>query len=101
MMKGEEMSKGYWIGHIDIYEIEPYSRYLEPDTKAVHAHGGRFLVRGGHAETVEGAARARHVLVEFPSLAAARECYRSAEYQAARAMRQSYATGDIVIVEGA
>ena len=99
-MKGEVMSKAYWIGHMDVQDAGPYSHYLEPATKAVHAHGGQFLARGGNSEIVEGAARARHVIVEFPSLAAARKCYQSEEYQAAKAIRQPYSTGDIVIVEG-
>ena len=99
-MKGEAMTKGYWIGHMDVHDAGPYSHYLEPATQAVHAHGGKFLARGGTSEIVEGAARARHVIVEFPSMVAARECYGSAAYQAARAIRQPHSAGDIVIVEG-
>jgi uncharacterized protein (DUF1330 family) len=49
---------------------------------------------------VEGAARARTVVIEFPSLEQARACYASPEYQAAKALRDPVATGDLVIIEG-
>jgi uncharacterized protein (DUF1330 family) len=60
-----------------------------------------FLVRGGACEAMEGHARERNVVVEFKDRATAFACYQSAEYQAARALRQKYADSDFVIVEGA
>jgi uncharacterized protein (DUF1330 family) len=50
---------------------------------------------------MEGRGRARNVVIEFESLAAARDCYNSPEYQAAKAIRQTVADGEIVLVEGA
>ena len=49
---------------------------------------------------MEGKGRPRNVVVEFPSLQAALDCYNSAEYQAARAKRVGAGDADIVIVEG-
>jgi uncharacterized protein (DUF1330 family) len=63
-------------------------------------HGGTFLVRGGTQAIVEGNARPRTVVIEFPSLAAAKACYESPEYQAAKALRINASTGDVCIVEG-
>ena len=40
------------------------------------------------------------MIIEFPSLDAARDCYNSTEYQAAKAIRQKFADGEIVLVEG-
>ncbi len=62
--------------------------------------GGRFLVRGGAREVVEGRVRARTVVLEFPSYHAALACYRSPDYQAAAALRQGKAEYDLIIIEG-
>ena len=61
---------------------------------------GRFLVRGGRHEVVEGHQRARTVVIEFPSYDAALACYRSADYQAAVALRKGKAECDLVVIEG-
>jgi uncharacterized protein (DUF1330 family) len=62
--------------------------------------GGRFLVRGGTREVVEGKVRGRTVVLEFPSYATALACYRSDEYQAAAALRKGRGELDLVIIEG-
>jgi uncharacterized protein (DUF1330 family) len=49
---------------------------------------------------LEGLALGRHVVIEFPTLAAARACCQSAEYQAASARREGAAVAHVVIVEG-
>jgi uncharacterized protein (DUF1330 family) len=67
---------------------------------AIGKHGGRFLVRGGGFELMEGASRSRSVVVEFPSSAAALACYRSPEYQAAAVLRKGKAEFDLIVIEG-
>ena len=62
--------------------------------------GGRFLVRGGTREVVEGKVRGRTVVLEFPSYQAALACYRSPDYQAAAALRKGKAEFDLIIIEG-
>ena len=94
------MPRGYWIGHVDVSDPERYRDYVAANAAAFARFGGRFLVRGGAFEAVEGTARARHVVIEFPSYAAALACYESPAYQAARAIRENASTGDLVIVEG-
>ena len=94
------MPKGYWIVHIDVSDPEGYKSYLAGTTEAHHKFGGHALVRGGKLETVEGHARSRNVLREFPDYAAALACYRSPEYQRARPLRLQNATSEFVIVEG-
>jgi uncharacterized protein (DUF1330 family) len=92
--------KGYWIAHIDVTEPEGYKAYMAADMAPIGKHGGRFLVRGGTREVVEGKVRARSVVLEFPSYQAALACYRSPDYQAAAALRKGKAEFDLIIVEG-
>ncbi|WP_019173802.1 DUF1330 domain-containing protein [Pseudaminobacter salicylatoxidans] len=94
------MAKGYWIARVDIRDPEGYKDYVATARPAFERFGANFLARGGAHEVVEGPGRARNVVIEFPSLQAARDCYNSPEYQAARAIRQKYADGEIVLVEG-
>ena len=92
--------KGYWIGHVDITDPEGYKAYMAANAEPFGLHGGRFLVRGGTREVVEGAVRGRTVVLEFPSFDAALDCYRSAEYQAAKKLRDGKGELDLIIVEG-
>ena len=63
--------------------------------------GSEFLARGGAYEQMEGQGRPRNVVIEFPSLQAARDCYNSPEYQEAKAKRVAAGIAEIVLVEGA
>ena len=94
------MPKGYWIAHVDVADLEAYEAYRAANAAPFAEYGARFLVRGGPKDVVEGQARARTVVIEFPSLEAARACYQSPGYQAAKALRDPVATGDLVIIEG-
>ena len=49
---------------------------------------------------VEGKARARTVVMEFPSYQAALDCYRSPECANAIALRQANSTGELLVLEG-
>ncbi|MBN9588709.1 MAG: hypothetical protein BGN85_08365 [Alphaproteobacteria bacterium 64-11] len=95
------MPKAYWIARVDVRDPETYKKYVETAKPAFERHGARFLARGGRTEMLEGQARARNVLIEFPSLQDAHDCYHSPEYTAARAIRQSVSEGEFILVEGA
>jgi uncharacterized protein (DUF1330 family) len=90
----------YWIAHVTVTDAEAYGRYARLATDAIAAHGGRFLARGGAHVQLEGRDRPRHVVAEFPDLAAAEACYRSPEYQAALEHARGASERDLVIVEG-
>jgi uncharacterized protein (DUF1330 family) len=75
--------------------------YRAANTPLVERHGGRFLVRGGRIEPLEGAAPGRVVVMEFPDAAAARAWYDDPGYEAIRPLRQSASDIDLLIVEGA
>ncbi|HEY1780099.1 MAG TPA: DUF1330 domain-containing protein [Roseiarcus sp.] len=95
------MPKGYSIVRIDITDPEAYARYAKLATAAIARHGGRVLARGGRFEAVEGAARARNVVIEFESFEAARAFYFSDDYRQAKALRDGAAIVEYVLVEGA
>lgn len=94
------MPKGYWVAHVDIDDAQTYENYKAANAAVFAEYGARFVVRGGVRETQEGNARARTVVIEFPSYQAALDCYASPGYQAAKALRDPVSKGDLVIVEG-
>jgi uncharacterized protein (DUF1330 family) len=94
------MPKGYWIARVDVRDPEAYKEYVAAAKVAFDKYGARQLARGGAFEQVEGPGRARNVILEFDSLQTAQDCYHSPEYQKAKAIRQKYADGEIVLVEG-
>jgi len=94
------MTKGYWVAQVDVHDPQAYAAYRQANAVAFAKYGARFLVRGGAGVVREGAARARVVVIEFASLAAAMACYDGPEYQAAKALRDPVSVADLVIVEG-
>jgi uncharacterized protein (DUF1330 family) len=94
------MPKGYWIGRVDVKSDEGYKPYAAANAAIFKKFGGRYVIRAGKFECVEGSARTRNVVIEFPDFAAALACYRSPEYQANIKVRQPHAVADIVVIEG-
>lgn len=94
------MAKGYWIARVDVTDMDGYKAYVAANGEAFTKYQARFVVRGGSFENPEGAARARNVVIEFPSYQMALDCYRSPEYARAMALRKTAAVADIVIIEG-
>ena len=94
------MPKGYWIAHGTVTDPVAYEAYRAANADPFARHGAKFLVRGGAGEGPEGALRPRHVVIEFPTIEAARACYADPAYQAAKALRDPVSAVDLVIVEG-
>ena len=94
------MAKGYWIARVDVKDEEAYKPYAANNPGIFKKFGGRFVVRGGKYEGVEGTSRTRNVVVEFPDYAAAVACYRSPESQENMKIRQATALADLIIAEG-
>ena len=94
------MTKAYWIGHATVDDFDAYAKYRKANATSFAKYNGRFLVRGGAQELCEGQQRPRSIVIEFPSLEAAKACYNSSEYQAAKALRIPVSDIDLVIVEG-
>lgn len=95
-------AKGYVIVQVsEIHDPATYATYRPLAGATVAAHGGRFIVRGGAAERMEGEGPAgRNVVIEFPSVAAAKGWYHSPEYQETLKIRQAASTSSLVIVKG-
>lgn len=92
--------KGYWVAHVDVSDPEIYKDYIAANAVAFRKFGGRFLVRGGASENMEGRLRSRTVVIEFKDYATALACYRSPEYADAMALRKGASIGDLQVIEG-
>jgi len=95
------MAKAYWIVRVSVHQPAQYPAYLAAARPAFEKFGAKFIVRGGAFEQMEGQARERNVVVEFADFVTAIACYRSDEYQKAKAIRQANADADFIIIEGA
>ena len=92
----------YIIATIDITDPGRYADYRQLVGRIVAEHGGRFLVRGGAVEPLEGTWQpTRLVVLEFADAEHARTFYHSPAYAAARAVRQEASQGSLILVEGA
>lgn len=93
----------YVITEIEVSDPEQYKQYMALSPGAVAAAGGRFVVRGGRTETIEGDWQpSRLVVVEFPTYEAAKAFYDSPPYVEARAARAGATRKfNMVVVQGA
>ncbi|MDC1051569.1 DUF1330 domain-containing protein [Gammaproteobacteria bacterium] len=94
------MKKGYWVVRAHISNIEDYTKYVSMAGHIVAKFEGKFIVRGGDQEEVEGSGFERTVLVEFPSYQIAKNCYKSDEYQDALSYTRNSSNRHFSIVEG-
>ncbi len=91
----------YLVSMINITNPEKYKDYTRVSGAIVAQYGGKFLARGGERAVMEGGLDyARVVIVEFPSMQAAKTFYNSPEYSGARAKRAGAADFNVVITEG-
>lgn len=92
----------YVIVDVDVKDWERYKQYIEMVPPTIEMYGGRFLVRGGAAENLEGDwVPKRVVVLEFESMERARQWWSSEEYREPKALRQSASTAEMIVVEGA
>lgn len=98
---GLKAPKAYVIGEVNVTDAETYKTYAQKTSPIVAKFGGIYIARGGQTVAVEGAGPAgRIVVIEFPSLAAAKAFEASAEYLKVAPIRQRSSTGRFFIVEG-
>ena len=85
----------------DARDQEALVEYRRGNTESVARHGGRFVVRGGEMEVLEGDWDTRRIVViEFPDMAAARGWYESEDYAPLKALRQSASDTNIILIDG-
>lgn len=94
--------KSYIVAEVKAHDADAMARYRLMSQAAVEQYGGRFLVRGGAAEILEGkwTPPQRMVVVEFDSVEQARRFYDSTEYQAARKVRENAAEMNMLVIAG-
>ncbi len=93
---------GYMIADVNVTDPAGFEEYRQLVSATIEAYGGRYIVRGGAVEPVEGEWNPRRlVVVEFDSVARAKEWYYSEEYAGPKAIRHSSARANAIFVEGA
>jgi len=91
----------YVIVNVDVVDAQRYAEYAEVAPVSIEAQGGRYLVRGGRAEILEGGWQPKRVVVlEFESFDAAKAWWASEEYRSAKVLRQACAKTEMILVEG-
>ena len=95
------MAKGYMVVHLDVTDPEQFEEYREKVPATIAQYGGRYLVRAGAMQTMEGdELPPRTVVLEFDSVEQAKAMYNSPEYQAAKEKRIGAADFNMIVVEG-
>ena len=91
----------YVVVDITVNDAQTYERYKLLAPPSIAAHHGRYIGRGGRTETLEGEWQpSRLVILEFPTVDDARAWWDSEEYSAAKALRQSCAATEMLLIEG-
>ena len=91
----------YIVVEVEVEDPVRYEDYKKMVPPSLAAFGGRFLVRGGMVENLEGDwAPKRLVICEFPSVEQAKAWWSSPEYAEAKALRQATAKTQMIVVEG-
>ena len=91
----------YVIVNDQVTDPNTFSEFRQQVAATVESHGGRYLVRGGSAEVVEGSwSPDRIVVIEFDNVGAARAWLNSPEYNAVKNIRQRSANANILVVDG-
>ena len=91
----------YVLVDIEVTDPENYEPYKNAVPEVVKKYGGRYLVRGGDVEVLEGDWQPRRVAVlEFPSMADLKKFYESEDYRDLKAVRLASTNGNVIAVEG-
>ena len=91
----------YVIVEIEIHDAAAYDEYRKMVGPTLTRYGGKFIVRGGKIDVLEGSWNPKRIVVlEFESAARAREWYDSEEYRVPKQIRMKASKGNIIVVEG-
>lgn len=91
----------YFLGEVQVEDPQTYEEYHKLVGPTVEQYGGKFLVRGGATETIEGNWQPqRLVIIEFEDTEQFKRWYHSPEYTHAREIRFKTSTGKAVLVRG-
>ena len=91
----------YVIVDIEIHDAAAYDEYRKLVGATLVQYGGKFVVRGGKIDVLEGGWNPKRIVVlEFESAARARQWYDSEDYRAPKQIRMRASKGNIIVVEG-
>lgn len=91
----------YVIAELEVTDPAGFEEYRQQVAPTIEQYGGRYLVRGGRVESLEGGWEPKRlVVVEFESLERAKQWYDSSEYREPMALRQRTANCRVILVEG-
>ena len=91
----------YLFANVEVTDAAGYEQYKQRISATIEAYGGRYLVRGGATEVLEGEwVPKRMVILEFADMTRLKAWYRSPEYRPLLELRQATATSTLVAVEG-
>jgi len=91
----------YVFAEIEIVNPGGYKEYTTTVPATIAKYGGKFLTRGGAVEVLEGEwPNRRRVIIEFPSLDAAKRWWNSPDYEKPKAMRRANSRGRLLLLEG-
>lgn len=91
----------YLFANVDVTDAVGYEQYRQQVSATIEAYGGRYLVRRGAADVLEGDwAPKRMVILEFADMAQLKARYHSPEYRPLLELRQRTATSTLVAVQG-
>jgi len=93
--------KAYLVAEVNVTDQAAYESYRQGVPASLAPFGGRFVVRGGAMEVLEGTWKPpRLVILEFPDMAKLREWYGSSEYRPLLELRKRSAISNVVAIEG-
>ena len=91
----------YIIADVEITDPVRYAEYIKVVPETIARYDGKFVVRGGRSETLEGPwSPKRIVVLEFPTFERAKEWWASEHYRAPKALRQSASISRLIVVQG-
>ncbi len=91
----------YLVADLDVKDTAGFEEYRKLVPATIQKYGGRYLVRGGQLEKLEGEWQPKRLVVlEFPSLEQAKRWYNSEEYRGPKALRFKTAKTNLILVEG-
>ena len=93
--------RGYILAEVEVTNPEGYKAYAAMVPATIDKFGGKFLTRGGVNTPLEGEwPQRRRVIIEFPTVKAARDWYDSPDYEKPKALRISNSNSRLLLLEG-
>lgn len=91
----------YVIAEVEVTDLETFEEYRKLVPPTIEAFGGRYVVRGGAIDSLEGDWRPKRlVVIEFDDAARAKAWHGSELYAPARALREASSNTRMIVVDG-